>query len=185
VSPSGIKRLVFKKIVAGDRRKFEAESNDTPSGGGARDLRFSPYDKFNSIFKRMLPDEVSLQYSGDVSWISCRSKGTITTRKNTFFPPTTSRPNEGRLIQINNNLPTNLIPNIDEGEAILVFIQNESDEVWVFYTTEKSLVNDEWDESVSTFLLEAIRAKRAKNSTAMGFVDFEFKERFYNGKSAS
>jgi hypothetical protein len=185
MSSSGIKRLIFKKIVAGDRRKFEAESNDTPSGGGARDLRFSPYDKFRPIFHRMLPKEQSSRYSGEVSWISCSETGEIKTRENTFYPPTASRPNEGRLIQINNNLPTDLIPNIEEGDAILVFIQNESDEVWVFYTTEKSLSEDDWDESVSGFLLEAIRAERSMNSTAMGFVDFELKERFYNGKSAS
>jgi len=178
----GIKRLIFKKIVDGDRRKFEAASNDTPSGGGARDLRFSPYDQFKIIFQRMFPNEYSSQYSGDVSWVSCRETGEIKTRTNTFFPPSVSRANEGRIIQINKNLPTDLIPHIDEGDAILVFIQNDNDEVWVFYTTEKSLLHDDWDESVKQFLLEAIRAKRSKKSTAMGFVDFELNERFYNGK---
>ena len=39
---SNVKLIIYKKIVDGDLRKFSATSNDQPSGGGARDLRFSP-----------------------------------------------------------------------------------------------------------------------------------------------
>ena len=47
---SNVKLVIYKKIVDGDLRKFSATSNDQPSGGGARDLRFSPAkDFFTSI----------------------------------------------------------------------------------------------------------------------------------------
>ena len=43
---SDVKLVVYKKIVDGDLRKFSATSNDTQTGGGARDLRFSPAAEF-------------------------------------------------------------------------------------------------------------------------------------------
>jgi len=42
-----VTRFVFKELKDGDLRKFTATSADANSGGGARDQRFSPYDKFD------------------------------------------------------------------------------------------------------------------------------------------
>ena len=49
--------VVFKQLVEGDLRKFKAESNDADTGGGARDLRFRPYDRFDGAFERLFPVE--------------------------------------------------------------------------------------------------------------------------------
>ena len=48
-----VKLVIYKKIVEGDLSKFTATSNITPSGGGARDLRFSPATEFFPVFQRM------------------------------------------------------------------------------------------------------------------------------------
>lgn len=182
MSVSGVKRLVFKKIVKGDRRKFEAASNDTPSGGGARDLRFSPYNEFLKVFQRMLPNEDSGNFSGNISWVADPVTNKVVSKNNSFYPPTSARPNEGRLIQVHKNLPVTLLPPEEEGDAILVILQNDDSQTWAFYTTERSLLNDDWNEQVKSFILEAINAKRPVNSTAMGYVDYEHHESFYNGK---
>ena len=50
---SNVKLIIYKKIVDGDLRKFSATSNDQPSGGGARDLRFSPAGEFMAAFEKM------------------------------------------------------------------------------------------------------------------------------------
>jgi hypothetical protein len=55
VKPTGIKRIVYYEIVEGDFRKFQAVSNDAPTGGGARDLRFRQYEKFLEVLKRLFP----------------------------------------------------------------------------------------------------------------------------------
>lgn len=48
----GVKRFIFKELVEGDFRKFFAQSNDTDSGGGARDLRYKPQKEFYPFLKR-------------------------------------------------------------------------------------------------------------------------------------
>ena len=50
-SMSEVQLVIYKKIVDGDLRKFAATSNDQPTGGGARDLRFSPAKEFMGAFK--------------------------------------------------------------------------------------------------------------------------------------
>lgn len=176
---AGIKRLVFKKIVDGDRRKFEAASNDSDTGGGARDLRFSPFSEFSKIFHKMFICNDNGNYSGDVNWYE---GDILVTRENTFFKPTKTRGNEGRLTRIHESLPSRLLPNLQDGDAILVLVQREDDSVWAFFTTEQSLIKDDWHETVSSFILAGLSAKRAANTTAMGFKDFQLNERFYNGK---
>ena len=51
----GVKLVIYKKIVEGDLSKFTATSNVTPSGGGARDLRFSPAKEFFPVFQKLFP----------------------------------------------------------------------------------------------------------------------------------
>src|SRR4029079_6724773 len=55
---SAVARVVFREIVPGDLRKVEADAQDAGTGGGARDLRFRPYEKFAPVFSVLLPERV-------------------------------------------------------------------------------------------------------------------------------
>lgn len=46
-----IAEILFHEIADGDVRKFNAESNDADTGGGARDLRFSL--RFEAVLDRL------------------------------------------------------------------------------------------------------------------------------------
>src|SRR5690348_4533593 len=103
--PAGVKRVVFMEIVPGDLRKFRAESNDSPSGGGARDLRFRPFEVFDEIFAKLFPGNRTEQRRrggmtsdveirvGRLSWQD--SRGEYQSKEATFEPPTDVRPDEG------------------------------------------------------------------------------------------
>ena len=65
---SNVKLVIYKKIVDGDLRKFSATSNDQPSGGGARDLRFSPAKDFLPVFEKMFPNQDGRILRGCFSW---------------------------------------------------------------------------------------------------------------------
>lgn len=50
-----IAEILFHEIADGDVRKFNAESNDADTGGGARDLRFSL--RFEAVLDRFFPQD--------------------------------------------------------------------------------------------------------------------------------
>lgn len=52
---SRVSRILFKEIVDGDVRKIHADSNDSDTGGGARDFRFGSYSELEHIFHSMFP----------------------------------------------------------------------------------------------------------------------------------
>lgn len=178
VKSSGIKRIVYKEIVEGDRRKFVAESNDSPTGGGARDLRFSPYSEFRPVFERMLPNIIENDVcTGKFFW----KQGDIKQSKDIFFhPPTTSRANEGRIANIN-TWPSSSLPPEDDGTMFLLIVQGDDDFVWVYFTTDKSLREEEWDPRVSKVILNCFSQRRTNIST-VGFIDFENGSNYCNGK---
>ena len=88
---SNVKLVIYKKIVDGDLRKFSATSNDQPSGGGARDLRFSPAGEFMTAFEKMFPHRENNVLYGRFSWAGYDSTDVF------INPPTNSRPNEIRI----------------------------------------------------------------------------------------
>lgn len=178
--PSGIKRFVYKEIVEGDRLKFQAISNfDADAGGGARDLRFSPYDEFKLVFERMLPKIINGVLQGRFNWME---GGKHVSNEAFFHPPTNARPNEGRIANIDRYLPGNKLPIAGEGIVILLIIQRDDDSVWISFTTDNSLINDTWHLGVSKTILDCLRSKRRENVSTVGFVDFEFGREFCNGK---
>ncbi|OME28925.1 hypothetical protein BSK63_23620 [Paenibacillus odorifer] len=178
--PRGIKRIVYKEIVDGDRLKFEAMSNhDASAGGGARDLRFSPFDQFRLAFERMLPINNNGILEGRFNWM----EGERHVSKEAYFhPPTNSRPNEGRIANIDKFLPGNMLPDIRDGIAILLIIQRDDDSVWISFTTDNSLRNDTWHLAVSQTILGCLGARRRNNVSAAGYVDFEMGRNYCNGQ---
>ena len=172
---SAPKIVVYKKIVEGDLRKFSATSNDAPTGGGARDLRFSPSEDFLPIFQRMFPHSDGIVNYGFFSW----PNGRTTAVK--IAPPTSSRPKEMRICSVNEcflgaSLPSN------SNDCILLIVCDEENKVWPSFITTRSLREDDWDLVVKEEILKGLNATRRAGVTPMGYLDFE-NERFYtNGK---
>lgn len=169
INPSNIKRVVFKEILEGDLRKFRAESNDAPSGGGARDLRFSPFSQFREVFSRMLPIHNGNSYSGTFTWYD--SIGMLHTGQGIFMFPTNARPNEGRISNVDKYLP--MCPyHISQGPIFLIIVQNDNDINYVSFATQSQL-EVEWHPVISDFILNLYNTKRPNTLAVSGYIDFE------------
>lgn len=172
----GVKIVVYKEILPGDLKKFRAASNKSKTGGGARDLRFNPGRKFDSIFRKMFElDEEKGILIGEFHW------GEVPNTQVEVYPPTNARPTEIRITKIHHCFPDSIIPNDAEG-CILLIVQNTKDEIWPYFTTYKSLIEDKWHRSIKEHIINGLTAKRRKGVAADGFIDFENGEVFTNGK---
>ena len=188
--PVTVKRLVYKEIKEGDRRKFLAQSNDTASGGGARDLRFSPYDKFRDVFAAMFPQQKKvtrkrggIQKSetvllGEFCWMD---NGVARRMQSQFEPPTDARSLEGRIARVHTYPCFADLPGTGDGMVLLLLIQQSDGTVWPRFTTENSLSRPGWDPAVAGAILNCIRAKRRANVAVVGFIDFENGKQYCNG----
>ena len=176
---SQVVRVLFQKLRDGDLRKMDAVSNDSPTGGGARDLRFRPASKFLPFFKKMLPEIVfklrgSTQietYSGSVVW---KVLGQEMSGKMTVWPATDARPNECRIARINQFHFSNLVrEDPADGESIFMLFQQRNGVVRVYFTTETSLKLENWNSTIKNF------SKAWLDTTQRSaFLDLETNERF-------
>lgn len=184
-----IARIVFRQILSGDRLKFVAQSNLSPSGGGARDLRFRSWDEMGGQLRRLFPgerverrrrmgEEVALRvYVGRFHWID--EDGETVSRASVLEPPTDARPNEGRVTRVHEFACFTIRPpKPGSGRLMALLVQRDNDTVWPFVVTERSLEHDGWDRRVADFLLSALNRPRRRGRAAYGFVDFESGERF-------
>lgn len=190
IAPDSILRIVFREVLSGDRRKFEAKSNDASTGGGARDFRFSPYDKFDGIFERMLTGRRSEMRTRDRKKISEeiytssvnveKANGLVITKTIEFEPPTTARPNEGRLTRLNHYGLE--VPNNNEGRILLLLYQTGDTRLWLNFATENQLQQGAWDENLTDLLLPCLNAPRASSHAAQGFHDLALSSSFCKSK---
>ena len=164
----GIRIVLYKKIVPGDIRKFRAESNDADSGGGARDLRFSPANMFFPILKRIFPNEGAngKTYTGTLLWENQPST------KVTIHAPTKSRANEVRIAKVHECIPKAIVPN-DATDCILLIWLNQDYSAQGYFTSEHSLRTNVWHEGVKNGVLRGLSARRGALVTPAGFIDFE------------
>ena len=167
---SAPKIVVYKQIVEGDLRKFTATSNDSPSGGGARDLRFSPASIFLPIFKRMFPN-----CSGKFSW----PNGTTSNVR--IGLPTKARPNEVRICSINECFKGDSIPS-NARDCILLIVLDEDNKVWPSFTSVSSIKNDGWDPKLKSAILGGLGTPRGSRVTPMGYLDYDNNITYTNGK---
>jgi len=179
---AGIKRIVFKEIVEGDLRKFEAQSNDADTGGGARDLRFRPFEEFQTIFSALFPNtRIETRRRGGAAanvevlvgafhWLD--EAQLRQSREAIFEPPTDPRPGEGRIPMVHKYPPFNRLPPTNEGRMVLLLIQRDDDTVWPEFATENSLRSGDWAVSVSEPILRSLEAQRNTHSVARGYIDY-------------
>ncbi len=180
--PAGVLRVVFRQIVAGDFRKFKAESNDADSGGGARDLRFRPYPAFRDIFADLLPStRIEKRRRNGIptdteirvgAFFWSEGNGKEASKEATFEPPTDARPNEGRIPVVHTYPPFNTLPATTEGKMVALLIQREDGNVWPAFATEEALRSGQWNTGISDFILKSLDANRPQNQVARGFIDF-------------
>lgn len=186
-SGGDIARIVFREILDGDRRKFVAQSNDSDTGGGARDLRFRAWQTMKPTLRKLFPGvrtekrkrgaNTSLEvYIGHFHWMQ---GGKEVSREALLEPPTDARPNESRVTRVHEyGCFTITMPEEGSGRLVALFVQKKDGTVWPFVITERSLEHDDWNPAVAEFLLSALGAPRAKGQAAYGFYDFETGEKF-------
>ena len=174
--PTGVKLVIYKKIVAGDFKKFRAESNITPTGGGARDLRFSPSYEFMVQFSRMFTAPgADDTLTGQFYWSDLPPTDVI------IHQPTNSRPNEVRIATVHECFPVQVVP-VDCDDCVLLLVLREDDRVYPAFTSERSLQKDNWHPAVKEPILRGLHANRRANITPMGYVDIENGREWTNGR---
>lgn len=172
---SNVELVIYKKIVDGDLRKFSATSNDQPSGGGARDLRFSPAEEFIPAFKKMFPHREGNLLSGYFSWEN-HSPTAVT-----IHPPTNSRPNEIRIGRVHECFPNSIVPS-DASDCVLLLILDDTGKVWPYFTSEHSLRTDNWHPAIKEEILKGLTAHRGERVTPMGYINISDGRSYTNGR---
>lgn len=191
-----VARILYKEIVAGDLRKIHAESNDSDTGGGARDFRFGSYHNLSEIIIKMFPNEVvenrrrngvmvpTTIYSGMFYWRD--SCGNVCNAVSYFEPPTDARPAEGRITRVHEQpcLSTKVMPvPVPENRVFLLLIQLLDETVWPFYAEERTLrTTGLWDPQVAQRMLGCIDAPRRVDQAVVGFFDFLNGGSYCNGQ---
>lgn len=169
-----VKIVIYKRIVIGDLSKFTATSNIVPTGGGARDLRFSPANEFFPVFQKMFSQQGNILV-GRFSWANHSDTEVM------IHPPTNSRPNEVRIGRIHECFPSSVIPN-DDKDCILLIVMDNTKKVYPYFTSEYSLKHDNWHPAIKNPILKGLNAERSSKSTAMGYIDFETGRSYTNGR---
>ena len=178
-----IVRVLVQNIEDGDRRKFEARSNDSSSGGGARDLRFRPETEFLPFFGRMFPDkhiknrrskDVQTQievFSGEVNW---NEHGAEKSAEMEVWPSTNARPGECRIARISSfGLLSQIADDPNGGRSVFMMFQQADGTIRMHFTTETSLRNDNWDPKIKKFAVGWI-----EEGSKSAFLDLESKRQY-------
>jgi hypothetical protein len=195
VNPKGVARIFYKEIVEGDVRKMKAESNDSHTGGGARDFRFGDYEKLEPIMEKLFPEGAVLKRKRDGQQVDVEIRrgrfywnfdGKEESKEVEFEPPTTARPREGRITRVHEQpcFAPETIPNFDTGnKVLLLLVQRNDGTVWPYFIQESSLsVPGLWDKQVAQTILTCIEAKRPANRAVIGYRDFVTGDAYCNGK---
>jgi hypothetical protein len=196
MSDSGsVKRFVFKELKSGDLRKFSSTSANSDSGGGARDQRFSPYEKFDPVFhamfkgtpehrKRKNKDGSTELLTVYVSSIAVHAGDThrsnpanevqhqsqpylVQTLR--YWPPTAVRANEGRLGEVSK---LDLAPPSDKGRVFLLIFEDDTALTpRVAFVTEHDVRAKIWWKGINDFF-EKLMDTPVTTNAIMGYKDF-------------
>lgn len=179
MASANVKRIIFREVMEGDLKKFTATAAPSGTGGGARDLRFRPFDKFDGVFARALPgrEKVERRREGEREEIEIYTAKAKVVRSNdesfekviSFEPPTTARPDEGRLARVHD---LNLDVPEGEGRVLILIIQDAKDELIITFFSEKDLASGKWHAAVNDFFKQVF-SKPAGAHATQGYIDFE------------
>lgn len=168
--------FVYKEIVAGDLRKLAAESNDSPTGGGARDLRF-PAKTFRPIMHRIFTHDAVGRggkpiRTADVMYLDEHEE--LQRTRLSYWPTTSSRPAEDRIAQVHSSPALGgRLPAKDKGRAFVVFTKFEDGTVRCDYAYEDDLKKKGvWATEASAQILNCMASATHTNRTVQGYYDF-------------
>lgn len=191
-----VARILFKEFSDGDRRKIIAQSNDSATGGGARDLRFGSFDSVFPVVEKMFPTQTrqSRKRNGIVQEISLfkgvfywRGTTGATESKDVFFePPTDARATEGRITRVHEYgcFDLDRLPSTNASSRLLVMlIQLMDGTVWPYYVDEASIRTPGlWNPIVAAKVIACLDARRPEGVAAIGSYDFTNGATYCNGK---
>ena len=166
---ANVRYVIFKRCVSGDRKKVQRSSNwDPAQGGGARDLRFNPWQTFEGVVSQMFTNVRTVRggrtvYSAPVYWVeNGKQLGPVTVE---FWSPTPSRSGEGRLATVSDVTP------FDEhhlppaaADPFFMLWQDTNNVVWAQYVTVSDLQRPNWAKVVSDPILEAVATVTAEKN---------------------
>jgi hypothetical protein len=175
--------VVYKEIVGGDMRKLLAESNDSATGGGARDLRF-PARAFDPVLRLMFDQDSfgprgQAIRTGDILYLDPDEKPQKTQLE--YWPPTMSRKSESRISKIHASPALGgQLPATGKGKVFVLLIRFSDGTVRCVYAYETELRNPKiWAHELSSAVLGCLASACAKNATrtaglvpAMGYYNF-------------
>ncbi len=180
---------MYKQLLAGDYRKLRAQSNDSPSGGGARDLRL-PFAAFDDVMSRLLSNErtearrrdgkrVAMKVRTGPVYIDVEDAATgiveVHTAEMVWETPTDARGSEGRIAKVHASpAMAQLLQVRDEsmGEVFVLFVQDDHGELRVHYAYEKDLRDGEWADAVAQPILKHLDGDRRQDRAVIGSIDF-------------
>ncbi|MDV5998825.1 hypothetical protein IUU84_04380 [Kocuria rhizophila] len=171
--------FVYKEIVAGDLRKLLAQSNDSETGGGARDLRL-PAKTFRPMMNRIFTKDATGRGGrqirvADVTYVD--EQHNVHQTEIQYWPPTTSRPLEDRIARIHANPALGgQLPKSDRGRVFVLFIKFSDGTIRCAYAYEDDLrAKGKWSAEVSRAILGcmASAAVRKDQRTVQGYYDFD------------
>lgn len=179
-------RVLYKEIRDSDVRKLLAQSNDSDTGGGARDIRYRDFDTIRPIITKLFSTPIrktKIVHTGNLHWIDDKSHKTVS-KMAEFWEPTDARPGEGRLAKVHTFAcfePKRMAVAQSEGGRILLLLVQQSDlSVWPYYVSETSLrTNKAWDQKVATAIIDCLDQGGGRNAT-QGYVDFTNNTRYCN-----
>jgi hypothetical protein len=172
-------RALFKIVLDGDVRKINAESNDAPTGGGARDIRFS-HRLFEPVVVKMFPAVVHahrtkrdqldirvgrLRYYDDA--------GQPQSKEIEYWPPTDARDSEGRIARVPEIPPfeARFYPQ-NEGAVFYLLIQGSDGAITAHFASEDSLRKPGvWNKDIANAILTSL-AEAPGNVSARGWIDW-------------
>lgn len=186
---SSPQRALFKLVLPGDVRKIKAESNDSPTGGGARDIRFS-HTFFKPVVTKMFPAVTNARKTkrtslkvrvGTLAYFHDNQRHTMEIQ---YWPPTDARSSEGRITKVPNMPPfrADQFPK-RQGAVFYLFIQGDDGDISAHFASERSLrEKGRWDPWVAEALLTALE-EAPGNVSPRGWLDWTSGNRYIGRKA--
>jgi hypothetical protein len=193
MASKGPQRLLYKRFLVGDDRKVKGRSNISKTGGGARDVRFGPWEKFEDIVKVMFPETTikmtrrkdprtgkyarheavvhvgTLLYQDDL-----RGRAQMAAMAVEFWEPTGARAFEGRLARAGKLPPfrPGTMP-AGKGSVFMLLAQDANGMLGGTWVTEHALRNHQgWYKPFQQALLDALDGASA-TANVRGFIDLQ------------
>lgn len=163
-----------QEVKIGDLKKYQNQSNNSPTGGGARDLRISPAKIFWDEMKPFFPTEISVRSRTGVL-LSEGSSNTHSAEIN-LMGPTAARRNELRICEISKINGWRITKSeydvkISKGyKWFFLLIIDDKNQVWA--SKFCSDVLDRMDEKIKLPLLADIKKYHDKSKTIRRIIKF-------------